>query len=66
MPACLQSTVSATAATTQGLMVYQFDELYGEPIARPTSIAQAADSVDDLVDAGAVGYLIDTPGYLNT
>jgi len=47
-------------------MVYQFDELYGEPIARPTSIAQAADSVDDLVDAGAVGYLIDTPGYLNT
>jgi hypothetical protein len=47
-------------------MVYQFDELYGGPVARPTDIAQVADSVDKLVDAGAVGYLIDTPGFLNT
>eukprot|EP00045_Choanoeca_perplexa_P007979 m.73083 g.73083 ORF g.73083 m.73083 type:complete len:503 (-) comp14305_c0_seq2:1263-2771(-) len=61
-----QSTVSATSATTQGLMVYQFDELYGDPIARPTDIAQVPDSVEDLTDAGTVGYLIDTPGFLNT
>eukprot|EP00730_Choanoeca_flexa_P017409 TRINITY_DN8385_c0_g1_i4.p1 TRINITY_DN8385_c0_g1~~TRINITY_DN8385_c0_g1_i4.p1 ORF type:complete len:504 (+),score=106.38 TRINITY_DN8385_c0_g1_i4:3-1514(+) len=60
------STVSATAGTTQGLMVYEFDRLYGgDPVARPASIAQLPSSVDRLIEEGAVDYLIDTPGYLN-